>query len=825
MPDSTTDNKQEHSTAIVAESSITGIGAELVTALEHISSSNTQLTDQVKNIESLVRFAELNPNPAFRVACDGKILQYNPASSAFIKTLSDEDNIESLIPALEPDYIRYLVSENQNAIITERVGQRWMQLSLKGISDLNFLQVYATDISELVEAKRAIEDEKVKVEKANQAKNRFLAMMSHELRTPLNAIIGFNDIARKKQPNKEVDTNLSYIESSAHKLLGMIERLLDYTQFEDFNIEQHTAALSFHKMFAELQQEYEGIATKKNLRFEVKIETEENQYFMGDYLRIKQVLDNLLDNAFKFTNDGGVTLSLAQIYDFEKLVISVEDSGPGISEDDKESIFDIFSKSDSAFNLHREGSGIGLSLCRKISQAMGGDIQVEDAPGGGSIFHFTLKLSSVDCETATQEKHIETNTDVGVEFDNIELFVSEDDASNDHSTDTNLVDDEMNWDECIDEEFDTNKYQYDTEPQLIRTLVVEDNTINQELIQLILNDINADYEIAKHGQEALEIIDQVKPDIILMDKQMPVMDGIETTKAIRNLEPWSDTPIIAVTANVLDTDKKECFDAGMNDFIGKPINSTHLYKKIQELTGIEVVENNRIQASELDIYDLSNAKPFFPDRASLDRALTRFIKEHHHLALEDKVLKTQLIQIQENDLTLSAPEYFQLISTLSNEEKIDKETRASLFTTHKKFIRSIEAELSPSKNKTGSTAQSFKLKIPGIETDTALSRFDGNEQRYIKMLQGFSENHSRQLYTCRLYLLRNCKDDARRAAHTTKGLAATVGAASLHGISEQLEQAITEDKKDIDSLINEYEAQFFYCVKQIKQGLKTSDLN
>jgi len=402
---------------------------QLEIALEDLNQPTRELATRATNLKSLARFAELNPNLAFRIDRNGFIIQRNPASTEFIGKLSRDTNISSLIPSLDREQIASLIDADDSYSITGKIGGKWMQFRVIGLKEFNALQVYGTDITELVEIQDAIQTEKEKAETASKTKTRFLATMSHELRTPLNAILGFNQHARKKNSSSEVDSNLCHIEVSAQKLLGMIEQLLDYTQFEDFNIELHKRVFDMNSLSNDLLKKYDNIAREKQLNFDLQRNTDEHIHYVGDYNRIKQMLDYLLDNAFKFTSSGLIQLLINQSDGRNIIEFKVIDSGPGIPDEQKDHVFEAFSKTQASVDAHRDGSGIGLSLCRKISQAMGSDIELTDNPEGGSIFRFSLALDIASEEERLAYDNSAYESEDSEDFDNIELFLEESDEA------------------------------------------------------------------------------------------------------------------------------------------------------------------------------------------------------------------------------------------------------------------------------------------------------------------------------------------------------------------------------------------------------------
>lgn len=377
---------------------------------------------------------------------------------------------------------------------------------------------------------------------ASRAKTEFLANMSHELRTPLNAIIGLINLCLKTQLTTQQLDYLQKASLSSSTLLSLINQTLDHAKIEAGRMELNTEAVSLSHILHKLLAVFELTAQQKGIRFECVVAPNVPEQVIGDSLRIEQILLNLLGNAFKFTDQGGVTLFLS--FRNPDFIFKICDTGLGISAEYRQNLFSAFSQEDASTSRRYGGTGLGLSISYQLAQLMGGQLELLETDMQGSCFSVRLPLqiaeNSVMIATPLQQ---EATTE---------------------KTNTAPV-------------ADTKPLQGKT------TLLAEDIQLNQLIASEILKDFGADVIIANNGEEAIQALmacDSI--DLTLMDIQMPVMDGYVATKHIRALPHYAQHPILAMTANALDQDIQHCLDAGMNAHISKPIDAQLLLEKIQK---------------------------------------------------------------------------------------------------------------------------------------------------------------------------------------------------------------------------------------------------
>ncbi|MFE3848687.1 PAS domain S-box protein [Flavobacterium sp. LB3P45] len=424
-------------------------------------------------------------------------------------------------------HLTYRIINKNNAIIwVEEFGD-----VIYKEGKIAFIEGIFIDITETKQTESFIKAKEL-AEAANKAKSEFLANMSHEIRTPLNGIIGFTDLLMKTNLGQTQEKYMTTINQSANSLLDIVNDILDFSKIEAGKLELHIEKQDVKEILSQMIDLILYESNQKNLTLELNIALDVPKYFWTDSVRLKQILINLLSNAVKFTEKGSIKLNVSVAEKTNdsraKILFSVIDTGIGILEENKKKIFKAFSQEDNSTTRKFGGTGLGLTISNQLLGLMNSQLQLESTVEFGSAFYFYLDLEI-----------------------------------------SNLVSDEVK--EIIIP--DANKEIALKNYQKIRIMLVEDNKVNMLLLKTIIKNLFTNVTIFEipNGKVAVDQFETLNPDLIFMDIQMPILNGYEAAKKIRNLKSGQNVPIIAITAGTEKEEKDKCISFGMNDYIAKPI--------------------------------------------------------------------------------------------------------------------------------------------------------------------------------------------------------------------------------------------------------------
>ncbi|MBF0158115.1 MAG: response regulator [Magnetococcales bacterium] len=513
----------------------------------------------------------------YDVLTQWQTISHTPGSEQEIPpviVLSANDQAGAVVRALELGAVDYVNKPFRRAELSARIRS---QVNLRR----SVIEIMQRKLAE-VRLKR----EKEEAQAANEAKSMFLSNMSHEIRTPLNAIIGLTELALQGDLPSKTRDYLSKVVNSSWALLHIINDILDFSKIESGKMTMEQADFLLQDVFDHVVPLFSTKMAEKGLELMISM-TDSHRYILnGDALRLGQVMINLVNNAFKFTDAGEIEVRIETIDQTDDRIVlqfCVRDTGIGMTEEQISRLFQPFSQADNSTTRKYGGTGLGLSISMRLVDRMGGDLWVESTPGQGSRFFFTAvfpyRLNTDQHDVSRKAQHSPS----AIDMQSIRACIAG-----------------------------------------ARILLVEDNTINQQIAHEILKTAGLVVDWAKNGQEAIRMIEQSDYHLILMDVQMPIMDGYEATRYIRSHKQLSGYPIIAMTASAMSSDREKCFQVGMNDHISKPIIKKELFEVLVRWINLEQKPVLPYEAPVIQPDAEEDGAPF-PDvpgidiRASLDR--------------------------------------------------------------------------------------------------------------------------------------------------------------------------------------------------------------
>lgn len=443
----------------------------------------------------------------------------------------------------------------------------------------------------------ALEQSMNEAKEASRAKSSFLANMSHEIRTPMNAILGLSQLMRQSDLDLKQSQYLGKIHQAGQHLLGIINEILDFSKIEAGKLKIEQAELDLDGVLENVSALISGKAQAKGLELVFDVANDVPRQLVGDSLRLGQVLINYANNAVKFTEWGRISILVRvekQWGDTVVLRFSVQDTGIGLSPEQIARLFQIFEQADTSTTRKFGGTGLGLAICKRLAALMGGAVGVSSELGRGSTFWFTAELRTPRSPSRKQFRGPEAQS--------------------------------------ISRE----------RLQGQRVLLVEDNEINQEVAKGLLSSFGVRVDIASNGLEALSQVRSAQYAIVFMDMQMPVMDGITAATEIRKISSLADMPIVAMTANVRAEDRERCLQAGMVDFVAKPIDSADLLRALLRWTGVNSVPEPATPidtAGELQIPGLNSSQGLSRVLGRMDLYITllRKFSENYREEIVDEI--------------------------------------------------------------------------------------------------------------------------------------------------------------------------------------------
>ena len=614
-----------------------------------------------------------------------------------------------------------------------------------------------------------LENNKQAAEEANQAKSDFLANMSHEIRTPMNAILGFTDWLRRglvEDPDEQ-DEYLSTIHASGSHLMSLINDILDLSKIEAGKMEMSHEKCSPYAIINDVVKILKGRAQEKNIQLEVVYSSKLPSQITTDDVRVRQVITNLVGNAIKFTSEGAVSITTQLVGSKrQQLQVSIQDSGIGMTPGQLAKIFDPFVQADSSVTRKFGGTGLGLAISKRIVESLGGEISATSEPGKGSTFTFTIDIGTVDKLPAiTYEQYCESSKQKG----------------GGHKSITRLP--------------------------AGRILVVDDGDANRRLIKLILEKAGCTVTEAENGKLGVQKATATEFDLILMDMQMPVMDGYKATTTLR--EAGLKTPVLALTANAMTGDREKCLAAGCDDFLTKPVEIDEVLRTVADyLAHLPISEE--VASSALPDVAKSEHSDFTVDfRLALQKHLIEFqqtmeSRDMDHVARCLSKLRDECHAVGHQETAEEAEQL--LTACLNHDDQNIKATLSKLIARAEHEIATtnpIPAPESEAPPQAPARSEEQTIKIQAADSAQAIehttvadapiySQLPTHEPEFRAIVEDFVPQLNAKLGEMEAALAANDTTSLASLAHWLKGAGGTVGFVEFGAPSLKLETAARE---------------------------------